>query len=238
MVGDPADRDPVIGPIANGRQVSRVQSMIEKGQEEGAKLVCGGTGKPEGLETGFYARPTVFSEVNNQMLIAREEIFGPVLVMIPYDTVDNAVAIANDSEYGLSGYVFGDDAQARQVAVRLRPGNVHINGAGPDVQAAVGGDNTRGMGGERGRGGVAWGGVRHGRGDRKKRVVGGNVGRARDGEGRRMEAVDEVPGRAELRGAGALGQVAGNGREVGLEPVDRLDERVQQFRPIAPEMQV
>jgi aldehyde dehydrogenase (NAD+) len=151
VVGDPADNATVMGPIANGRQYQRVQAMIEKGQEEGAKLVAGGPGKPDGITKGYFARPTVFSEVNNQMTIAREEIFGPVLVMIPYDTVDNAVAIANDSEYGLSGYVFGDDAQARQVAARLRTGNVHINGAGPDVQAAFGGYKQSGIGREWGR---------------------------------------------------------------------------------------
>ncbi|KZY37868.1 aldehyde dehydrogenase [Alcanivorax sp. HI0083] len=151
VVGDPTDNATVMGPIANGRQYQRVQAMIEKGQQEGAKLVAGGTGKPDGITKGYFARPTVFSEVNNQMTIAREEIFGPVLVMIPYDTVDNAVAIANDSEYGLSGYVFGDDAQARQVAARLRTGNVHINGAGPDVQAAFGGYKQSGIGREWGR---------------------------------------------------------------------------------------
>ena len=148
-VGDPADKDTVIGPIANERQFKRVQSMIEKGQEEGAKLVCGGTGKPEGLETGFYARPTVFSEVNNQMLIAREEIFGPVLVMLPYKDVDDAVAIANDSDYGLSGYVYGaSEEDAAKVAARLRTGMVHLNGAQLDPPAPFGGYKHSGVGRE------------------------------------------------------------------------------------------
>ena len=151
VVGDPSDDATVMGPIANRRQYQRVQTMIEKGQQEGAKLVAGGTGKPEGIDKGYFARPTVFSEVNNQMTIAREEIFGPVLVMIPYDTLENAVDIANDSDYGLSGYVFGDDSQARQIATRLRTGNVHINGAGPDIQAAFGGYKQSGIGREWGR---------------------------------------------------------------------------------------
>ncbi|MGJ3255507.1 MAG: aldehyde dehydrogenase family protein [Alcanivorax sp.] len=154
VVGDPQNDDTVIGPIANGRQYQRVQSMIEKGEEEGAKLVAGGTGKPEGLEAGYFARPTVFSQVSNTMTIGREEIFGPVLVMIPYQTVDEAVAIANDSDYGLSGYVSGEDSEARAVAARLRTGMVHINGAGPDLQGAFGGYKQSGNGREWGRFGL------------------------------------------------------------------------------------
>ena len=154
VAGDPQDEGTVIGPIANGRQYQRVQSMIEKGVEEGAKLVAGGTGKPEGLEVGYFARPTVFSQVSNTMTIGREEIFGPVLVMIPYQTVDEAVAIANDSDYGLSGYVFGEDSEARAVAARLRTGMVHINGAGPDLQGAFGGYKQSGNGREWGRFGL------------------------------------------------------------------------------------
>jgi aldehyde dehydrogenase (NAD+) len=154
VAGDPQDEGTVIGPIANGRQYQRVQSMIEKGVEEGAKLVAGGTGKPEGLEAGYFARPTVFSQVSNTMTIGREEIFGPVLVMIPYQSVDEAVAIANDSDYGLSGYVFGEDNDARAVAARLRTGMVHINGAGPDLQGAFGGYKQSGNGREWGRFGL------------------------------------------------------------------------------------
>jgi aldehyde dehydrogenase (NAD+) len=154
VAGDPQNEDTVIGPIANGRQYQRVQSMIEKGVEEGAKLVAGGTGKPEGLEAGYFARPTVFSQVSNTMTIGREEIFGPVLVMIPYQNVDEAVAIANDSDYGLSGYVFGEDSDARAVAARLRTGMVHINGAGPDLQGAFGGYKQSGNGREWGRFGL------------------------------------------------------------------------------------
>ena len=154
VAGDPQNEDTVIGPIANGRQYQRVQSMIEKGVEEGAKLVAGGTGKPEGLEAGYFARPTVFSQVSNTMTIGREEIFGPVLVMIPYQDVDEAVTIANDSDYGLSGYVFGEDSAARAVAARLRTGMVHINGAGPDLQGAFGGYKQSGNGREWGRFGL------------------------------------------------------------------------------------
>ena len=154
VAGDPQDEGTVIGPIANGRQYQRVQSMIEKGVEEGAKLVAGGTGKPEGLEDGYFARPTVFSQVSNTMTIGREEIFGPVLVMIPYQDVDEAVTIANDSDYGLSGYVFGEDSAARAVAARLRTGMVHINGAGPDLQGAFGGYKQSGNGREWGRFGL------------------------------------------------------------------------------------
>ncbi|HBC17772.1 MAG TPA: aldehyde dehydrogenase family protein, partial [Alcanivorax sp.] len=154
VAGDPQNEDTVIGPIANGRQYQRVQSMIEKGVEEGAKLVAGGTGKPDGLEAGYFAFPTVFSQVSNTMTIGREEIFGPVLVMIPYQNVDEAVAIANDSDYGLSGYVFGEDSDARAVAARLRTGMVHINGAGPDLQGAFGGYKQSGNGREWGRFGL------------------------------------------------------------------------------------
>ncbi|MCG8439726.1 MAG: aldehyde dehydrogenase family protein [Pseudomonadales bacterium] len=150
-VGNPADNATVMGPIANGRQHQRVKALIEKGIEEGATLVCGGTAMPEGLDTGYFVQPTVFSRANNQMTIAREEIFGPVLTMIPYQDLEEAVAIANDTDYGLSGYVFGDNDQARQIANRLRTGNVHLNGAGPDFQAAFGGYKQSGIGREWGR---------------------------------------------------------------------------------------
>ncbi|MZR64179.1 aldehyde dehydrogenase family protein [Alcanivorax sp. DP30] len=150
-VGDTSDEATVMGPIANGRQYQRVLSLIETGIKEGAKLVCGGTEKPAGLEKGYFVLPTVFSEANNDMTIAREEIFGPVLTMIPYKDVDEAVAIANDTIYGLSGYVFGDPDQARAVANRLRTGNVHLNGAGPDFTAAFGGYKQSGVGREWGR---------------------------------------------------------------------------------------
>lgn len=154
-VGDPAAEGTAVGPIANERQFKRVQSMIEKGIDEGAKLLCGGPGKPEGMDKGYYARPTVFSNVNNDMVIAREEIFGPVLVMIPYKDLDDAVRIANDTEYGLSGYVFGaSEDEAAKVANRLRTGMVHLNGAQLDPPAPFGGYKHSGIGREWGEFGL------------------------------------------------------------------------------------
>ena len=144
-----------IGPISNRRQFERVQAMIELGLSEGAKLVAGGLGRPEGVSSGFFARPTVFTEVNNNMRIAREEIFGPVLVLIAYDSVNEAVAIANDSDYGLSGYVWGATPhEAAIVARRLRTGMVHLNGAGPDFAAPFGGYKQSGNGREWGAAGL------------------------------------------------------------------------------------
>ncbi|EKF74939.1 aldehyde dehydrogenase [Alcanivorax hongdengensis A-11-3] len=154
QVGDPEDAGTVMGPIANQRQYQRVQSLIEQGIKEGARLVAGGPGQPDGIRRGYFARPTVFSGANNHMTIAREEIFGPVLTMIPYRDLDEAVAIANDSIYGLSGYVYGDPQQARSVAERLRTGTVHINGASPDLQAAFGGYKQSGIGREWGHFGL------------------------------------------------------------------------------------
>lgn len=150
-VGDTTDETTVMGPIANGRQYQRVVSLIEQGIKEGAKLVCGGPDKPAGITNGYFVQPTVFSDANNDMTIAREEIFGPVLTMIPYKDVDEAVAIANDTIYGLSGYVSGDPEQARSVANRLRTGNVHLNGAAPDFTTAFGGYKQSGVGREWGK---------------------------------------------------------------------------------------
>jgi len=146
----PADADRgAIGPIANAAQFERVQAMIASGIEEGATLVAGGPGRPEGLNSGYFARPTVFADATNDMTIAREEIFGPVLVMIPYKDEDDAVAKANDSPYGLSGYVqSGSTENARRVARRLRTGNVHLNGAQPDFAAPFGGYKRSGNGRE------------------------------------------------------------------------------------------
>ncbi|MEQ9507887.1 MAG: aldehyde dehydrogenase family protein [Alloalcanivorax xenomutans] len=154
-VGPSAEKDTQMGPIANARQFERVQTLIQRGIDEGAKLVCGGPGKPEGLEQGYFARPTVFSEVNNQMTIAREEIFGPVLTMLPYNTIDEAVAIANDSDYGLSGYVYAADKdEAAAIARRLRTGMVHLNGAQLDLNAPFGGYKHSGVGREWGSHGL------------------------------------------------------------------------------------
>jgi aldehyde dehydrogenase (NAD+) len=138
-----------MGPVISDLQWNKIQGLIARGLEEGATLVAGGPGKPTGLETGYYVRPTVLGHVNNQMTVAREEIFGPVLAILGYDTVDEAVAIANDTPYGLAAYVSGGDPEAtRQVASRLRAGQVNINSAGPDLMAPFGGFKQSGNGRE------------------------------------------------------------------------------------------
>ena len=136
VVGDTADKDTTMGPVVSKVQWDKIQGLIQKGIDEGAKLVCGGTGLPDAVDAGHYVRPTVFSEANNDMTISREEIFGPVLTMIPYDSEEEAIRIANDTPYGLAGYVqSGDMEHARAVAGKIRAGNIHINGAsgGPDI---------------------------------------------------------------------------------------------------------
>jgi aldehyde dehydrogenase (NAD+) len=147
-VGDPAS-GAAIGPVVSAAQWDKIQTLIHKGIEEGATLVAGGPGRPEGLAKGYYVRPTVLGHVNNQMTVAREEIFGPVLVILGYDTVDEAVAIANDTPYGLAAYVSGTDTEAtRAVAARLRAGQVNINSAAPDLMAPFGGFKQSGNGRE------------------------------------------------------------------------------------------
>ena len=154
-VGDPNADGTVIGPVVSEVQWNKIQGLIKKGIDEGAELVAGGPGKPQGLESGYYVKPTVFARANNQMTIAREEIFGPVLTIIPYKDEDDAVAIANDTPYGLSGYVYsGDINHARKVARRLRAGNIHLNGAGVDATAPFGGYKQSGNGREWGTLGV------------------------------------------------------------------------------------
>jgi len=153
--GDPTDPASDIGPVISATQYNRIQGLIETGCAEGAKIVAGGPGKPEGLETGYFVKPTVFRDVNNEMTIAREEIFGPVLCMIPYSDIDEAVRIANDSDYGLSGYVWGGSREeALQVARKLRTGMVHLNGAPTDVLAPFGGYKQSGNGREWGVHGI------------------------------------------------------------------------------------
>ncbi len=138
-----------IGPVVSEAQFEKIQGLIEKGIAEGAQLVAGGPGKPEGLEQGYYVRPTVFAGVDNDMTIAREEIFGPVLSILPYESEEQAIGLANDTPYGLSGYVqSGDVEHAQKVAARLRTGNVHINGARPDFSAPFGGYKQSGNGRE------------------------------------------------------------------------------------------
>ena len=147
-VGDPKAEGTRLGPVVSELQFNKIQGLIEKGIAEGAELVTGGPGRPEGLAAGFYVKPTVFANVSNDMSIAREEIFGPVLCIIGYQDDEDAVAIANDTEYGLSGYVSGESAHASEIARRLRTGNVHINGAGPDFAAPFGGYKKSGNGRE------------------------------------------------------------------------------------------
>ncbi len=147
--GDPTDESTRMGPVVSEAQWNRVQQFIEKGIAEGATLVAGGPGRPQGLEKGYFVRPTVFSGVTSDMTIAREEIFGPVLAILPYDDEDEAVRLANDTPYGLSGYVSsGDLERARAVAARLRTGMVHINGAPLDALAPFGGYKQSGNGRE------------------------------------------------------------------------------------------
>ena len=150
-VGDPKAADTTIGPVVSKVQFEKIQGFIEKGMEEGAKLECGGLGRPDGLNAGYFVRPTVFSHVDNDMTIAREEIFGPVLSLIGYRDDDDAVRIANDTSYGLSGYVSGNTERARNVARRIRTGNVHLNGATVDNAAPFGGYKQSGNGREWGR---------------------------------------------------------------------------------------
>jgi aldehyde dehydrogenase (NAD+) len=147
-VGDPAS-GAALGPVISATQWDKIETLIAKGIEEGATVVAGGLGKPEGLDKGYYVKPTILGHVNNRMTVAREEIFGPVLVILGYDTVDEAVAIANDTPYGLAAYVSGSDPEAtRKVASRLRAGQVGINNAAPDLMAPFGGFKQSGNGRE------------------------------------------------------------------------------------------
>jgi aldehyde dehydrogenase (NAD+) len=154
-VGDPRDEATEVGPLVSEQQWDKVQALIQKGIDEGATLAAGGPGRPEGLDKGYFARPTVFANVSNDMSIASEEIFGPVLSIIPYDDEDDAVAIANDTPYGLSGYVSsGDHDRACRIAARMRTGMVHINGADLDSMAPFGGYKHSGNGREWGPHGI------------------------------------------------------------------------------------
>lgn len=149
VVGDPEAAGTTIGPVVSEVQFNKIQALIQKGIDEGARLVCGGVGLPEGLSSGYYVKPTVFVDVNNQMTIAREEIFGPVLAMIPYNSVDEAIAIANDTPYGLAAYIQGTDMQQIQdIATKIRAGNVNINGTSGDYDAPFGGFKQSGNGRE------------------------------------------------------------------------------------------
>ena len=154
-VGDPVSEGTNLGPLASKAQFDKVQRLIHLGIEEGAQLVAGGPGRPAGINKGYFVRPTVFANVRNDMTIAREEIFGPVLCIIPYEDDDDAVRIANDSLYGLSGFVTaGDIDRARRVAKRIRAGNVHVNGARVDFAGCFGGYKQSGNGREWGEAGL------------------------------------------------------------------------------------
>jgi aldehyde dehydrogenase (NAD+) len=154
-VGDPAADSTQMGPLTNQTQFKKVQRMIAEAIAEGAELVVGGLGKPEGLVTGYFVKPTVFANVDPKMTCAREEIFGPVLVIIPYKDENDAVRIANDSPYGLSGFVTSANIErAKSVAKRIRTGNVHVNDARLDFDACFGGYKRSGNGREWGEAGI------------------------------------------------------------------------------------
>ena len=149
--GDPFDSSTRLGPLVSAEQQQTVREFIEKGLEEGAKLVTGGAELPEGLERGYFVKPTVFSNVSNDMTIAQEEIFGPVLAIIPYEDEEDAVQIANDTIYGLAGGVWsGDEERAKRVARRMRTGQIEINGGAFNPAAPFGGYKQSGYGRENG----------------------------------------------------------------------------------------
>jgi aldehyde dehydrogenase (NAD+) len=150
-VGDPREEGGHIGPLVSGIQFGRVQALIEAGVADGARLLVGGPGKPEGFETGYFVKPTIFADVNNDMRIAREEVFGPVLAIMPFKTEEEAIEIANDTSYGLAAYVqTGNPERAERVAARLRAGMVHINGAPHRYGSPFGGYKQSGNGREGG----------------------------------------------------------------------------------------
>ena len=154
-VGDPKKEGEHIGPVVSEVQYEKIQSLIQKGINEGAKLVAGGVGKPDGINKGYFVKPTAFADVNNQMEIARTEIFGPVLSIIPFENEEEAINIANDTDYGLTNYIQTNDKEkANRVARRLRSGMVDVNGAGIAVDAPFGGFKHSGIGREAGKEGL------------------------------------------------------------------------------------
>jgi acyl-CoA reductase-like NAD-dependent aldehyde dehydrogenase len=153
-VGDPFAEGTRLGPLISSVQLERVRGYINKGIEEGATLVTGGPDAPDGLDTGYFVRPTVFSNVTRDMTIAQEEIFGPVLSIMPYDTEDEAIEIANDTVYGLAGAVSGSDERAHRVARKIRAGQVRVNAGRGGSGAPFGGYKQSGLGREHGRHGL------------------------------------------------------------------------------------
>ena len=154
-VGDPKKEGEHIGPVISETQYNKIQTLIKKGIDEGAKLIAGGPGKPEGLEKGYFVKPTVFADVNNNMEIARTEIFGPVLSVMPFETEEEAIQIANDTPYGLTNYIQTQDKEkVKRVARKLRSGMVDVNGAGIAVDAPFGGFKHSGIGREAGQHGL------------------------------------------------------------------------------------
>ncbi|MES2444995.1 MAG: aldehyde dehydrogenase family protein [Pseudomonadota bacterium] len=155
QTGDPSQEGRHIGPVVNKAQWDKIQGLIAKGMEEGAKLETGGPGRPDGVETGYFVKPTLFSGVTNDMTIAREEVFGPVVTIIPYEDEEDAIRIANDTDYGLSAVVFGSPEAIKRVAPRLRAGQVYINGGTPNPDLPFGGYKQSGNGREHGKFGLA-----------------------------------------------------------------------------------
>lgn len=149
VVGPATDESTTMGPVVSQLQYDKICGLIKTGIAENAKLICGGVQKPEGLNKGYFIKPTVFSEVNNDMTIAKEEIFGPVFAIMPYDSVDQAIEIANDTPYGLAGYVQGNDQEMlNYVASRIRAGNINVNGQSGDINTPFGGYKKSGNGRE------------------------------------------------------------------------------------------
>ena len=151
IVGDPKDENTRIGPISNKTQYEKILRLIQIGIDEGASLITGGVERPDGLEKGYYVKPTIFADVNNDMTIAKEEIFGPVICLIKYSSEEEAIKIANDTEYGLAGYVQGEISHATEVARQIRAGQITINGGNRDNAAPFGGYKMSGNGREHGR---------------------------------------------------------------------------------------
>ena len=155
VVGDPQSEKTNVGPLVSKLQFERVEGYIQRGIAEGARVLTGGSGRPPGLERGYYVKPTIFTNVNNQMTIAREEIFGPVLCILPYQTEEQAIEIANDTPYGLAAYVWSkDNVRARRVGSRIRAGQVALNGASGDMKTPFGGFKMSGNGREYGEHGL------------------------------------------------------------------------------------